>query len=256
MKLIRRFWPDAPSIGTEAGRTSRGTLPAVERLAESLNALREALGPLTEKERERLADAMQRWIIDHPIAEHFKRQRLEAPLDPRLASVSNFKAILETAKHRKLSGPVAQHLVGAKLALRYPEQEIENYSYTTADVQLNRPGDFVVGDTVFHVTMAPARDVIEKCGRNIGDGFRCVLLVPADQQEFAARLADQEVGGSVAVLSIEAFVGQNVEEIAGFRQSQFEITLRRLLETYNERVQEAETDPALLIDIPDNLGAT
>jgi hypothetical protein len=40
-------------------------------------------------------------------------------------------------------GPVAQYLVGAKLALRFPTEKIGNESYSTADVQLNRPGDFL-----------------------------------------------------------------------------------------------------------------
>ena len=92
--------------------------------------------------------------------------------------------ILEAAGSR--AGAVAQHLVGAKLAVRYPDLEIENFSYTTADQQLGRPGDFVVGDTVFHVTVAPMPPVVDKCEQNLRDGYRSMLLV-VDSRLQAAR---------------------------------------------------------------------
>jgi len=252
--IIRRFNPAAPPIGTEAGRTSRGTLLAVRALAERLNAIPEITN-LTDQERGQLADVAQRWLVENPFKGYFEQQRLVVTFDPRRSSLANVAAILEVAKERDRAGPVAQHLVGAKLALRYPDRRVDNYSYSTADVQLNRPGDFVVGDTAFHVTMTPSQAVLEKCRDNLNHGYRALLLVPENRREGAAQNAESMgLGDRVAVLSIEAFVGQNVEEIAVFTQAAFETDLRRLLETYNQRVKEVEPDPSLQVEIPGNLG--
>jgi hypothetical protein len=252
--IIRRFRPGAPSIGTEAGRTSRGTIPAIRQLAGRLNDLEDELGSLGAEDRGRLADAMQRWVVENPFAEYFERQKLQPALDVRQTSVFNIAMILSAAQRRNQAGPVAQHLVGAKLALRFPDRDIDNYGYSTADLQLNRPGDFVVADTAFHVTVTPSSGVMDRCRGNVAQGYRTVLLVPESKREGARQMAESEgLSDKVAVLGIEAFVGQNLEEIAGFGQTQFESDLRRLLETYNDRVRRAETDPSLLIEIPDNL---
>ena len=56
-RIIERFLPGAPSIGTEAGRTSRGTLPAVEVLAQELNEL-SGISRLSDAQRRRLADGL------------------------------------------------------------------------------------------------------------------------------------------------------------------------------------------------------
>jgi len=73
---------------------------------------------------------------------------------------------------------VAQHLVGAKLEFRFPELAIGNESYSTADRQLGRPGDFLIGDVAFHVTVAPMPQLFDKCVVNVKEGYRPLLLVP------------------------------------------------------------------------------
>lgn len=255
-RIVRRFIPGAHSIGSEAGRTSRGVLPAVQRLANRLNSL-SSLQLLTPRQRNTLASALQRWVVENPIKAHFERQRLEPFLDPKQTSISNIAAILDAAFQRNQSGPVAQHLVGAKLALRYPDREIENRSYSTADTQLKRPADFVVGDSAIHVTMTPSVALLEKCRRNIRRGYRTLILVPDNRAAGARQMAENlRLANRVEVVSIEAFVGQNIQELAGFSQQKFEDDLRHLLEIYNERVRESETDLSLLIDIPDNLGVS
>ena len=59
--------------------------------------------------------------------------------------------------------------------------------------------------------------------------------------------------GRIAVESIESFVGQNIEEIAVFSNDKLVAGLHRLLVTYNQRVDEAEMDKSMMIDIPRNL---
>ena len=60
------------------------------------------------------------------------------------------------------------------------------------------------------------------------------------------------VGRRVSVQAVEDFVG-NIEEIDGFSASGVQAGLRKLLETYNERVGTVESDPSLLVVIPRNL---
>jgi hypothetical protein len=254
-RIVARFLPGMSSIGTEAGRTSRGTLPAVRELAELLNGRADLIQPLNPSEREHVAEAMQRWIVENPIRSYFERKKLSPSLDTRHTSPANIASILAAAKERDQMGQVAQHLVGAKLALRFPKRKIQNYSYSTADVVTGRPGDFLVGSSVFHVTIAPSSAVLEKCMQNIKQGYRPFLLVPEDKRRGTYEMADSlALADVVAVMGIESFVGQNVEEIAEFGQPEFEAELRRLLEIYNERVREVEPDPSLQIDIPDKLG--
>ena len=38
-----------------------------------------------------------------------------------------------------------------------------------------RPGDFVVGDTAFHVTVSPMPPVLDKCEANLRNGYRSML---------------------------------------------------------------------------------
>jgi len=254
-RIVARFLPGMPSIGTEAGRTSRGTLPAVRELAGLLNGRADLIQALTSTERDHAAEAMQRWLVENPIRSYFERKKLSPSLDTRHTSPANIASILAAAKERDQMGQVAQHLVGAKLALRFPGRKIQNYSYSTADIATRRRGDFVVRSSVFHVTIAPSPAVLEKCRENIRHGYRPFLLVPEDKRRGAYEMADSlGLADVVTVIGIESFVGQNVEEIAEFAQAEFEAELRRLLEIYNERVREAESDPSLQIDIPDKLG--
>ncbi len=83
----------------------------------------------------------------------FSRRSLEVEFDFSDSTTEFITKIIATAKERNQAGPVAQHLIGAKLALRFQDLEVENHSYTTADKQLGRKGDFQIQDAIFHVTV-------------------------------------------------------------------------------------------------------
>ena len=57
----------------------------------------------------------------------------------------------------------------------------------------------------------------------------------------------------VGVVSIESFVGQNIEELGGFGRGGLAEGFRALLDKYNERVEAVEADRSLLIRLPANL---
>jgi len=183
-----------------------------------------------------------------------RRERLNVAFDPSVTTAKFLADLLTTARHKGKEGPVAQHLVGAKLQLRYPELQIENESYSTADQQLGRAGDFLVGDTAFHVTVVPMPGMYEeRCQHNLQKGLRPYLLVPEEKVVGASQNCETVAPGRIAVRSIEAFVATNVEEISQFSSETLRRELRSLLRIYNDRVDAAEPDKSLLIEIPSNL---
>ena len=235
---------------SEGGRTTRAAVPAAEELATTLNET-SALAGLPKQQREQVIDELQAWLVER-VGEYLDQQAIEVEVNLQKPSPQIVADILEAAGPK--AGAVAQHLVGAKLAVRYPALEIENYSYTTADQQLGRPGDFMVGDTAFHVTISPMPTVLEKCKDNLRNGYRSMLLVPDLRLQAARQMAETiDVQDRVGILAVESFVGQNIEELGGFGKGELGKGFRTLLENYNRRVEAIEIDRSLLIRLPANL---
>lgn len=257
-EILARYGETRP-FRSEGGRTSRGSLPLAREFATLLNTSSGASPYQTASDsgQEAARERMQRWIVTLLQDQYFNRQRIEAELDHRRPVKFAVRMLLTAASERggTTAGAVAQHLVGAKLSLRFPGQVISNESYTTADQQTERPGDFLVGDTAIHVTMSPGDNLMSnRCRSNLQAGYRPLVLVPEDREAAARQLADNAgLDEKVYVNSIEDFVGQNIEEIAGFSDTGIKTGLRALLERYNERVQAVESDPSLRIKIPENL---
>jgi len=80
------------------------------------------------------------------------------------------------------------------------------------------------------------------------------LLVPDRLVAGTKQLSELESAGKISVKSIESFVSQNIDELSGFSWSEGMKEFRRLLETYNERVDAVETNKSMMIEIPVNLG--
>ena len=85
------------------------------------------------------------------------------------------------------------------------------------------------------------------------EGYRVFLLVPDRTLSGTRQNAELIMPGRVVAESIESFVSTNIEELSLFTHIKVVSGLRRLLETYNRRVSEAETDKSMLVDIPKNL---
>jgi len=232
----------------EVGRTSRGHLNAAEDLLEEFQEI--GLGGISESARRDVLISMMRhcvWVE----GQYHERARVNFDYNPSENASQAVTRILENSEGKK--GPVAQHLVGAKLAVRYPNQDIPNHSAYTADDQTGRRGDFDIGDTVFHVTVTPKDRVYEKCKKDVEEGYRTYLMVPDDVRSGAEEISRQ-YSRSIEVKSIESFVGQNIDELSHFEKEKFEKRFKDLIETYNGRVSDVEIDNSILVDIPDNLG--
>jgi hypothetical protein len=249
-RILERFGETRPFL-KEGGRTNRGGPGDLAALLATIKALR--LDTKSESQRNNLLSEMQEFIATRLVREYFDRKRIEFAFDPAATTAMTIGAILAKAIQQKKGGPVAEHLVGAKLKLRFPNMEIRNKSTSTADDPTGAPGDFVLGETAFHVSVAPSLGHWIKCKKNLQDGLRVYMLVPDSKLVGARQIAEQEASGRIAVESIESFVATNLDEISVFSQPGLVSGLTQLLKLYNERVDAVESDKSLLIELPKNL---
>ncbi|MEO7215066.1 DUF4928 family protein [Mucilaginibacter sp.] len=247
--ILKSFGEERP-FAKEGGRTNRGGPSEVKSLLLSLKELN--LDSLDEIQRGDALISMQRFLVDKVIDFH-NRQKIKLVFNSHLSTWYNIHNLLKVAAQEGKSGYIAQHLIGAKLQLRFPEIVISNESGSTADMQTNRPGDFLIGQTAFHVTVAPMPAVYEKCKDNISQGFKPFLLVPDNKLIGARQNAEQVCQQQIAVESIESFVSQNIEEISIFDRTNIGLRMKDLIEIYNRRVDSSETDKSLMIEMPSNL---
>src|SRR5207237_10679476 len=108
-------------------------------------------------------------------------------------------------------------------------------------------------NTGFHSTVAPNTERYEKCKRNLRDGLKVYLLVTDKDVIGTKQNAENTAAGQIVVESIEAFVSQNLDELAVFSNERRANEFKRLIETYNRRVDAAEMNKSLMIEIPPNL---
>ena len=247
--ILKKFNEERPFL-REGGRTNRGVAGDIGRMLQSVAKMK--LDKLAKSERNLILGQLQLFLV-RQIKDFHNRQVLKVPYDSSFSSWQFINSLLRIAAENGKEGQIAQYLVGAKLQLRYPSARIENYSCSTADEPLKRKGDFLLNDTVFHITVSPMQSIFDKCKSNVDEGFRVYLLVPDRILAAAKSSAEHYLPGRVFVESIECFVGQNVEELSAFSSSKLISEFKQLLEIYNRRVDAIESDKSLLIAIPANM---
>jgi hypothetical protein len=178
-----------------------------------------------------------------------KRQNLKLDMDRRQAPATWVNVIVENAKGRS-GGVVEQQLVGAKLARRFKGISVPNHPAHAGDRQTERVGDFAISKLVYHVTAAPSRDALQKCAKNLKVGLHPILLIPREQENKARILAqDEGIDRELTVISIEDFVALNIIEVATEENKDFFSVLKEIVEIYNKRLAEVETDLSLQIEV-------
>ena len=181
--------------------------------------------------------------------EWLKRQNLKLDIDRRQAPTTWVNVIVENAKGRS-GGVVEQQLVGAKLVRRFKGTDIPNHPAHAGDRQTERAGDFAISQLVYHVTSAPSRNVLQKCAKNVRVGLHPILLIPREQQNKAQILAqDEGIDKELTIVSIEDFVALNIIELATEESKDFFSVLKEIVEIYNKRLSEVETDLSLRIEV-------
>ena len=154
------------------------------------------------------------------------------------------------ASELRSCGVVERHLVGATLQQRHPGIAIPNNPGHAGDTQTARSGDFPLKDISYHVTATDGKEATERCKRNIETGVHPVLLVPRQYLEKARARADV-VGilPRVSILAIEDFITQNIIEMSTSQQRDFFSTLKAIIDEYNHRLEQVETDMSLKIEL-------
>lgn len=227
--------------------TTRQAHPDGQRLFEAFNWGQD-FAVLRSAQREKLLLSLIALLVDRA-KEWLRRQNLKLDIDRRHAPTTWIKSIVDNAQSRS-GGVVEQHLVGAKLARRFPDRHIPNHPAHAADRQTGRAGDFTIAQMVYHVTATPSRSVIQKCAENIRAGMLPVLLVPASLEYKAVALAEDEgINNEMSVISIENFVAMNIIELAAETDRGFFNVLQEIVELYNERLAQVETDLSLQIEV-------
>ena len=243
-KILKKFDVPIKLTSGEFGRTNRSSVPTAEKLLNTLKSLH-----LEDKPKEE-RDFVLIWLQEKLLAillrytDHFQ---IEAQYHSAMSTEKFVRSVLSHGTP-KTSGAIAQHLVGAKLELRFPDEEITNHVASAADASTDRSGDFTVGDTVFHVTMAPQDQLFLKCRRNLAAGCRVYLLIPESKLQSTHKKAQlYELEDDIVVKSIESFVGQNIDELGKFSTNLLRQQLRNLIEVYNRRVQVERYAPEIEI---------
>ncbi|MEN6405623.1 MAG: DUF4928 family protein [Thermoguttaceae bacterium] len=236
------------AVGGRSNRGARGDVAALLAAMKSLN-----LAAQSESNRVKALKAMQRHIVEKYVPLYFSVKRVKATFNINDTTWKFIHSILDNARQSGKGGPVAEYLVGAKLSLRFPKKDVRNKRFSESDVQAGYYGDFQIGNTVFHVTVAPMPELFEKCKCNLEQGLRVYLLVPDAIVIGVRQNTALQVGGRIAVESIESFVATNVDELCEFDGDQLKSGFCKLLEAYNARVDAIELDKSMLIEIPANL---
>ena len=227
--------------------TTRQAGPDAQRLLESLD-WGEKLCTLSPQERDALLLELVKPLS--ALAHNWlNKQNLKLDIDRRQSPSTWVHAIVENAKSHS-GGVVEQHLVGAKLERRFKGVSIPNFPAHAADAQTERDGDFTISGNIYHVTASPGRSVIQKCAANIRAGNFPILLVSSEQENKAKALAEDEgIDKELTIISIESFVALNIIELAIEENKDFFKILKEIVDVYNRRLEEVETDMSLHIEV-------
>jgi hypothetical protein len=235
-------------LAEEGGRTSRGSIGIMRTYVAFLNGLHIRKTSVLEE--------IEAWWIER-VREHFSAKPFRLRFDSAKGLQFIIQDLLVQAKKRQqessgtmYQGAVLQHLVGAKLELAMPEIQISHHGSSVADAVSDRAGDFVIDDSIIHITTSPGEAVIQKCQRNIEAGTKPIILTIADGVSVAKGLAGNAgLIGRIDIMDAEQFLAANLHELSFFKTSERLTTLEKLVETYNRIVSENETDPSLRIEI-------
>jgi hypothetical protein len=235
-------------LAEEGGRTSRGSIGIMRAYVAFLNEL--------HFKKASILDEIETWWIER-VKEHFSAKPFRLRFDAAKSLQAMIQDLLAQAKKRQqessgmmYQGAVLQHLVGAKLELAMPEIQIVHNGSSVADAVSERSGDFVIDDSIIHITTSPGEAVIRKCQGNLDAGAKPIILTIADGVSVAKGLAKNAgILGRIDIMDAEQFLAANLHELALFKTSERLTTLGKLIEAYNRIVSENETDPSLRIEL-------
>lgn len=245
-KILKEYG-EARRVGTEAGRTSRGTPTLAKQYAAFVNEV--AAGDPS------LLQGIEQWWVER-IVDYFNTEPFSLKYDSSKNLISMLEDLVEQAVRRQQQSPgktyvgaILQHLVGAKLELALPDSKIEHHGYSVAD-KTTRSGDYDLGDVSIHCTTAPQESLLLKCQANIQSGKRPIILTSGKMigsaEEFARQIG---IANRVEILDILQFVTMNLYELSLSKSVQRQVTIASLVDKYNKIVENCEADQSLQIKL-------
>jgi hypothetical protein len=248
VQAILRDHGIARVLAEEGGRTSRGSLGNMHDYVAFLNDLHSdgIANPV----------AIEKWWIAR-INDFFTAQPFIIRYDTSKSLRAMVRDLLSQAIKRQKENPgtqyagaVLQHLVGAKLSLVLPDGTLEHHGFSVSDAMSARGGDFVIDDAIIHVTTAPGEALMRKCATNLSAGCRPIIVTIHASMPAAESLAEiQGIGGRVDMLEVEQFIATNLYELSLFKTADRKVTVEKLVDRYNEVVENCETDPSLKVTL-------
>jgi hypothetical protein len=235
-------------LAEEGGRTSRGSLGLMKEYVDLLNTLHQR-GKLD-------IQAVESWWIEK-VRLHFASEGPKLNFDPGKSLAANLNDLLTQAKELQANsggtnyvGAMLQHLVGAKLDLVLGAGKIEHHGFSVADHSTERKGDFHIDSVAIHVTTNPNEALVRKCGENLKNGLKPLIITTAEGVSVAAfHLRNGQINDRADVLDCSQFLTANLYERSLFKLADCKLTLTHLLQRYNQIVDECETDPVLKISL-------
>lgn len=248
IQTILRDYGISRILSEEGGRTSRGSMSRMQVYLEFLNEL----------DLDGLLDfaAIEAWWIDR-VREFFSSQPLRLKVDSSKSLRSIISELVEAAFERQkecpgtmVAGAVLQHLVGAKLEMVMPGHTNPHEGFSVAAAPGKRKGDFLINDTVIHVTTAPSEALIRKCVNNLSENMRPLIITTETGVGGAKALAKNfEIVDRMDILDIEQFVATNIYEWSDFRHEERPASIHKLVDGYNRIIEACESDPSLKIEL-------
>lgn len=239
----------ANSLGSEGGRTSRGSVERMVALVDYMNRRHDA-GDLD-------LDALQGFWVARA-KEYFATTPIPMKMDPALSIRAVLRGLIAQAEVRQrtmpgvmIVGAVMQHMVGAALELRREGAgyEVKHHGSNQNDAK-GRGGDFDLGDTIIHVTNAPSAALMAKCRANIEAGRRPVIISNTKQLIAAEVLAETEdLAGRIEFVDFEQFVAAKLYDRGQFESRQVRQAVAGLVARYNDIVATVEPTPGLLVEV-------
>jgi hypothetical protein len=235
-------------LAEEGGRTSRGSLGLMKEYVNFLN---------TQCHHSKLdIQEVEAWWIEK-VRRHFASEGPKLNFDPGKSVAANLGDLLAQAGEIESNsgganyvGAMLQHLVGAKLDLVLGLGKVEHHGFSVADQSTERKGDFQIDSVAVHVTTHPNEALVRKCGDNLKNGLKPLIVTTTDGVGGAAfLLRNSKLGERVDVLDCSQFLTANLYERSLFQVAICKITLTKLLERYNQIVDECETDPVLRVNL-------
>lgn len=233
-------------LAEEGGRTSRGSLGNIE----------DYLGFLNDLHAQQTVDPaeVEAWWVEQAKS-FFNAKPFALRFESGKALRTVLRDLLAQARKRQdegagtmFVGAMLQHLVGAKLSLALPDEEIVHHGFSVADAPGGRSGDFKIGNASIHVTTTPGEAVMRKCEANIHAGRHPIVITMQDMLPAADAFASaQGIADRVEVLDAVQFIVTNLHELGSFQTAERRIKVESLVDKYNEIVSQNETDPSLRI---------